>query len=233
MEILKIRCPSCHVSMKAKSEFAGRVLKCPACKAPFIVPKTDGDGLEPPMHILMKLADQEAAKKAEAEEEASIPQVVIDETPPIQPAEHPRQLNRKNRYMILDSQRMTAFWQSGKGWQVAAGPGGTLVPAKSSADQLPRQGEFRFVELIMQDTDTAPKVVGLHIFQLARQYALTKLAQEENAILSAITSASGLLRSQKDSLIMALKTHFLRSAWADSKNVYDYLLGDDYHSSEV
>ena len=233
MEVIKVRCPSCKVVMKAKAEYAGRVLKCPGCKSPFIVPKTDGDGLEPPMHVLMKLMDKEAAKKAAEEEEASIPHVEIDETPAIQGPPRPRTLERQNRYMILDSQRMLAYWQAGKGWQAVIGAGGSLAPAKRSADQLPKSGDFRLIEIRMEETESGPRVAGLAIYQLARQYALAKLAGEENAILATITSMSGLLKPQKDALIQAFKTHFLRSAWADSKHVYEYLLGDDYHSSEV
>lgn len=232
MEVIKVRCPACKVVMKAKMEYAGRVLRCPACKVPFIVPQTDGEGREPPAHVLMKLADMEATKKAQQEEEASIPHVVIDETPAIKAGSLLRQLHRKNRYMILDNQRMLAYWEAVKGWQLST-TGGSLVPAKNNMEMLPRQGDFRLVELQMEEADDGLKIVALRIYQLARQYTLTKLSGDENDILTTIISESGLQRSQKDALIQALKTLFLRSAWAGVPKIYDYLLGNDGHSSEI
>lgn len=232
METIKVRCPACHVVMKAKADYAGRVLKCPACKAPFIVPKADGDGLEPPIHVLMKLADIEAKKQADAEEEASIPHVEIIEGEAIHRVEHPVKLDRVNRYMILDSSRLLAYWDLKKGWQVGAA-GGSLVPAKGNLDTLPQQGDFRLIELKMADEGGISRVVGLRIFQLAKQYALAKLRGDENAILSAITAETGLMHSHKKILLQALKAHFPRAAWAEKKTIYDYLMGDDHQSSEV
>ncbi len=232
MEIIKVRCPSCKAVMKAKAEYAGRVLKCPACKTPFIVPKADGDGLEPPIHILMKLADMEAQKQAQAEEEAAIPHVEIVEVETIQRVEHPQKLNRMNRYIILDPQRLLAYWDMKKGWQLAT-TAGSLVPVRGNMEMLPTQGDFRLVELFMQEQDGISRVTALHIYQLARQYSLTKLQGDENAVLSTITTTVGLGHSQKKALMQALKTNFPRAAWAENKTIYDYLLGDDFHSSVI
>lgn len=232
VETIKVRCPGCQVVMKAKADYAGRVIKCPACKTPFIVPKADGDGLEPPIHVLMKLADIEAKKQTEAEEEASIPHVEIIEVEAIQRVEHPVKLDRTNRYMVLDGTRLLAYWDLKKGWQLGT-TGGSLVPVKGNTDMLPQQGDFRLIELQMADDGGISRVAGLRIFQLAKQYSLTKLRGDENAILATITGTTGLMHSHKKILMQAFKNHFPRAAWAENKAIYDYLLGDDSQSSEV
>lgn len=149
----------------------------------------------------------------------------------IHPVEHPKRLVPGFRYLILDSERLLAVWQLETGWQV--NDGSRLVSAKRNAQILPKQGDFRFIELQLGSVNDEFLVTKLRIFQLARQYSVSKIAQDENEVLSTISGASSLTRSQKNALFQGLKKYFMRSVWADSPAVYDFLLNEDFHSSEI
>ena len=158
-------------------------------------------------------------------------EVVIPEVEVIQPPEHPQKLDAECRYMVLDSQSMIAYWENGKGWMVMYG--GKLVPAKHNAEALPKAGEFFLAELRIEVRDNAKRLTRLRIYKLARQYAITKLASDESAVLESITGHSGLLHSQKAALLKGLKAMFMRSLWADAKKIYDFLLNQDAHSFDI
>lgn len=149
----------------------------------------------------------------------------------IHPVERPKRLEPAYRYVILDSERMVAYWQNETGWQVNDGV--KLVSARRNAQVIPKQGDFRFLELQLGTVDEEFRITKIRIFQLARQYSVTKIAQEENDVLSTITRHAGLTRSQKNALLQGLKKHFMRSVWADSPAVYDYLMNEDFHSHEI
>ena len=149
----------------------------------------------------------------------------------IQPVERPKRLEPAFRYVILDSERLIAYWQNETGWQVNDGV--KLVSARRNAQVIPKQGDFRFLELQLGTVDEEFRITKIRIFQLARQYSVTKIAQEENDVLSTITRHASLTRSQKNALLQGLKKHFMRSVWADSPAVYDYLMNEDFHSHEI
>ncbi|MDO4629678.1 MAG: hypothetical protein Q4C70_10900, partial [Planctomycetia bacterium] len=149
----------------------------------------------------------------------------------IRPVERPKRLDAQCRYFILDAERLVGYWQMTMGWQVNDGV--KLVSARRNSQAIPKQGDFRFIELQLGEQDGEFRVLRIRIFQLARQYSVTKIALEENDVLTTITSQSGLTRSQKNVLLQSLKAHFMRGMWADSPAIYEYLLNDDYHSCDI
>ncbi len=149
----------------------------------------------------------------------------------IHPVERPKRLEPRFRYLILDSERLLAVWQLENGWQI--NDGSRLVSAKRNAQLIPKQGDFRFIELQLGTVNEEFLITKLRIFQLARQYSISKIALDENDVLSTITGAASLTRSQKNALFQGLKKYFMRSVWADSPAVYDFLLNEDFHSSEI
>lgn len=275
-ELIAVRCHACHVGMKIKSDYAGKLRKCPKCGTIFLVPQQDGETLSPPPEVLAELKRQAASQAAQAASQAeqaaepsvnlphsmtaqglpsrnaapsisfgfgggssenaigvSEPEIVpsLNAEDSIHPVERPKRLDPKFRYLILSSERLIGCWQLDGGWQVNDGT--KLISAKRNAQILPKQGDFRFLELQLGTVDEEFRITKIRIFQLARQYSVTKIALDENEVLTTITGACGLNRSQKNALFQGLKTHFMRSVWADSPPIYDYLMNEDFHSSEI
>lgn len=158
-------------------------------------------------------------------------EIVVPEEETIHPVEHPKRLDPQFRYVILNSEKMIAYWQMSTGWQVS--DGSRLVSAKRNSQLLPKQGDFRFIEMQFGDVDGEFRITKLRIFQLASQYSVSKIAGDEGEVLSTITRAAGLTRSQKGALLQGLKAHFMRGVWADSPAIYEYLFNEDFHSSEI
>ncbi|MCR5163003.1 MAG: hypothetical protein K6C40_03200 [Thermoguttaceae bacterium] len=158
-------------------------------------------------------------------------EIVVPEEETIHPVDHPKRLNPQFRYVILNSEKMIAYWQMTTGWQINDGM--RLVSAKRNAQLLPKQGDFRFIEMQFGEVDGEFRITKLRIFQLASQYSVSKIAGDEGEVLSTITRAAGLTRSQKGALLQGLKAHFMRSVWADSPAIYEYLFNEDFHSSEI
>jgi len=233
-ELIAVRCHACKVGMKIKPEYAGKLRKCPKCGAIFIVPHKDGLTIEPPPEVLEKVRQQMAVQTSAPKPEVPATpstRIVIPEEETIQPVEHPKRLNPQFRYVILSSERMIAYWQMSTGWQVS--DGARLTSAKRNSELLPKQGDFRFIEMRLGEVDGEFRVTKLRIFQLARQYSVSKIAGDENDVLSTIISTAGLTRSQKGALLQGLKAHFMRGVWADSPTIYEYLFNEDFHSCEV
>lgn len=246
-ELIVVRCHACNVGMKIKPEYAGKLRKCPKCGEIFIVPQEDGVTIAPSPEILEKIRQQTAAQTPAQsaqhpqdrpqETQTSSPysapsaEIVVPEEETIRPVEHPKRLDPQFRYVILNSERMIAYWQMSTGWQIS--DGSRLVSAKRNAQLLPKQGDFRFIEMQFGDVDGEFRITKLRIFQLASQYSVSKIAGDEGEVLSTITRAAGLTRSQKGALLQGLKAHFMRGVWADSPAVYDYLFNEDFHSSEI
>ena len=256
-ELIAVRCHACNVGMKIKPEYVGKLRKCPKCGEIFIVPQEDGLTIAPSPEILEKIRQQTAASDSPEpkpqEEQNPDQSVVTPQTPPqesapspyavqsseivvpeeetIHPVEHPKRLDPKFRYVILNSEKMIAYWQMSTGWQVS--DGSRLVSAKRNSQLLPKQGDFRFIEMQFGDVDGEFRITKLRIFQLASQYSVSKIAGDEGEVLTTITRAAGLTRSQKGALLQGLKAHFMRGVWADSPAIYEYLFNEDFHSSEI
>ncbi|MDO4424645.1 MAG: hypothetical protein Q4D17_02630 [Planctomycetia bacterium] len=273
-EVIAVRCHACRVGMKIKSEYAGKLRKCPKCGTIFEVPLQDGETKAPSPEILAELKRQavlkrqaeqnaaartanstgfqEAASNAPSAEASSTPAIShgfpgtsetaisspasqtfpsLNAEDTIHPIERPKRLEPQFRYLILDQERLLAVWQMENGWQV--NDGSRLISAKRNAQILPKQGDFRFLELQLGTVDEEFRITKMRIFQLARQYSVSKIALDENEVLSTIIGAASLTRSQKSTLLQGLKKYFMRSVWADSPAIYDFLLNDDFHSSEI
>lgn len=241
MEALRVRCFSCHVGMRIKGEHAGKLKKCPACGTVFLVPRHGGEALPPPETTLKssRRKEEKTENKAEkiseppaASEVATLPPSIQPDMPEsIMPVEQPKRLEPRNRYLVLDSQKVVAFWQLEKGWQVFHE--GKWVPVKRQPQLLPKQGDFRLVELDFTPEGENIYLTRLRIYQLAQQYSISKLAGDDTAILSTITRSAGLLGPQKRAIMDFLKTQFMRETWTHTTSIYDFLLGFDAHSWNI
>jgi hypothetical protein len=222
--MIRVKCPNCDVTLKAKDEVAGQTRKCPKCGAAVEIPAVAPD------------AEREAA--AEADDWAG-----LDDVPPgqhVQPAqdqalpkaEGPKRLARLNRYLICDKSHVFAMWEAnGQGWMLKTNAG--FVRADRNPDQLPSQGEYTLIELIMAMTDDGLRLQGIRSYELAKRWALTTLEQDDHKILSRIDGPGGLNREQKSAVRKFLQEQFMRDVWQDARDVLDYLSNLDYHSPGV
>ncbi len=205
--MIRVECPSCGSRLNVKDELAGQTRNCPKCRSPITIPQEglkDGPSVEP------------AARN--------------DEDGLLSPLEAPRRLAASSRYLICDSSRLVATWEAGgQGWMLKANSG--WVSAARNPDQLPNQGNFQLVELLLANTDDGLCLIGLTSYQLVPRWALTSLSQGEHRILAKITGPGHLGRQQKDIVRRWIMEQFMHPVWKDAENVLEYLANADYHSA--
>jgi len=146
--------------------------------------------------------------------------------------QRPKRLDRENRYLIVGKDRVVANWKSdGHGWTLITRFGN--LPAAKNRDDIPTQGEFFFVELILERTTLELNLVGIRIFQLNRQRALDAMSRNEDAICSKIVGPGHLVRQQKDAVRNAVRDWFMPAVWQDATAVLGFLGNRDFHSPGV
>ena len=225
--MIRLTCPSCQASLNAKDELAGQTRKCPKCGAtlqiPGEVPETD---------------EAAAPTDADADDWAGLDDVApnqhvhaaLDHVLP--KPERPERLTRLNRYLICDKAHLFAMWEgNGQGWMLRTNAG--FVKVGRNPDQLPSQGDYTLIELVMAMTDDGLRLQGIHCHQLAQRWALTTLDQDDHKILSRIDGPGQLTKDQKNVVQKFLREQFMREVWHDAREVLDYLSNLDYHSPGV
>jgi len=215
--MIRVTCPNCLSKLTAKDSLAGQVRKCPRCAQPVeIVGETksdDGPAVESP-------DDTPDRRDADALKEGLLK------------PDLPKRLNRESVYLICGRTNLVAFWDNkGRGWSLKTDAG--MVSAKRNSDQLPAQGDFKLVELRLDKTPEGKRLTGLRVYQLALQWALTVLNQDEDQIAERIIGTASLNREQKNAVRQALKDQYMRPVWENAANVLEYLANADYHSCEV
>ncbi|GIX01632.1 MAG: hypothetical protein KatS3mg112_0569 [Thermogutta sp.] len=213
--MLVVTCPSCLARLKVSPQFTGRAGKCPRCGE--IVPIRQSEQT-PPSSTPVGIAG------------SSSPSAGDDDLPDI---EHPDRLVRHFHYLVCDRQGLVATWESnGQGWMIRSGT--TFVRAVRNADKLPAQGDFKLVELqIEPHADGSHRLDGLHVYQLAPRYALTRIERGEDAILGAIRGPGSLNREQKAAVFRYIREKFMRPMWENNQALIDYLTNQDYHSPGI
>lgn len=137
----------------------------------------------------------------------------------------PERLVYRNRYVILNPDRIVAVWESGKGWQVNVGGG--FAPAKKNVAAIPDQGTFAMVEIVVDTVDGDSMIGGgpksLNIFKISQRGALTSLYRDESEILEKIDSVTELSNNQKSSLMNYIRQNFMFESLAESQDLLDSL----------
>lgn len=208
--MLVIVCPSCQARLKVSPQFTGRAGKCPRCG-----------------EIITLRQEQTANSSSSSQPRDSQVGASEEDIPPI---EHPDRLIRTFHYLVCDRLGLVATWEAnGQGWMIRSGT--TFVRAVKNADKLPAQGDFKLVELqITSQPDGSHRLEGLHVYQLAPRYALTRIERGEDAILGAIRGPGCLNRDQKAAVFRYVREKFMRELWEDNQSLVDYLTNQDYHS---
>jgi len=211
--MLVVVCPSCQARLKVSPQFTGRAGKCPRCGEIINVRQVQRADAIPSPHP-----------------PENRPETGDDDIPAI---EQPDKLVRTFHYLVCDRLGLVATWEAnGQGWMIRSGT--TYVRAVRNADKLPAQGDFKLVELqLIVQPDGSHRLEGLHVYQLAPRYALTRIERGEDAILGAIRGPGNLNREQKAAAFRYIREKFMREIWEDNQALVDYLTNQDYHSSGI
>lgn len=126
----------------------------------------------------------------------------------IAPEEVPVHLGVRNHYMVCDHKDVVARYEhDDRGWMVKLKDG--FVRAKLVSGKIPQFGKFVLVEVGVKQADDGLHLESVNPFRLADQYALNKLAKDDDAILTAITGRSELNTAQRSHVRDLVKKHFL------------------------
>ncbi|MBN1394655.1 MAG: hypothetical protein JW959_06500 [Pirellulales bacterium] len=210
--MIEITCPSCNRKLRAKSELAGRMGKCPNCGQP------------------IRIAAEAPDETTDDVQEVQQLQPPNEERLPTYSA--PNRLNRESRYLICDKSRLVALWDNnGSGWMLITGVG--EIPVKRNRDNIPTTGTYQLVELKFTMTPEGKRLSGVACYELGSRWALTVLEQGDDTITEKITGPGCLNRDQKNAVRTEIKKHFMQPVWQDSMAVMDFLSNADFHSPGV
>jgi hypothetical protein len=119
-----------------------------------------------------------------------------------------------------------AQWENnGQGWLLRTKAG--VVSAARHRDQLPKQGDFRLVEMRVEDKGNGYQLTGVFVYRLAAFGALANLCRNDDAILTSIIEPSTLNRSQKYSVWELLRQQMMPEIWERSAEALKQLSNED------
>jgi len=192
-EIFQIYCPSCNSKLNAKASLIGQTRNCPKCKTPIVIQQpSELDVPVPESSAISSIADS-----------VYVPQ-----------------LEFHHWYFIVGLDRVVAYWEGSKGWQVNVGGG--FAPARSNLAAIPDQGVFAFVEMVMESG--IPQ--KLQISRIASRGALTVIFRDASAILGKLEEPVDLSVAQKDVLLRHLRQTFMSSVLDNAVDVIAYLTSE-------
>jgi hypothetical protein len=204
-DLFQIICPSCGSKLNAKVGLIGQTRNCPKCREPVLIQRCDLQQEQTPITV----------------NEPSI--VTVQTGPTLSNGTNlienlPKQLNFRNHYLIVGSDRIIATWETGKGWQVNVGNG--FASAKRNFSAIPDQGNFVLVELVIASTGIP---ASLHVFNISIRGALTSLFRDESEILHKVDGVGKLSKNQKNLLLNHLRQHFMYEVLAEAREVVTFL----------
>jgi hypothetical protein len=225
--MIRLTCPGCQARLNAKEELAGQTRRCPKCGAELRIPERE-PGSEPPGAEAETVSDEWTGLDEVAPDQ-HVHHVADHELPKFQ---GPKRLTRLNRYLICGKSTLFGMWEdNGQGWMLKTNAG--FVKVSRDPEQLPSQGDYTLVELVMAMTDEGLRLQGIRCYHLAERWALTTLEQDDHKILSRISGTGRLSKDQKAVVQKFLHEQFMRSVWENAQQVLDYLTNTDYHSPGV
>lgn len=206
-EVFQMRCPVCNSKLNAKVRSIGQTRPCPKCKAPIVIQQSviQQDIIPQRFDLDMPTSDASVSD--------SLPVTSANEM-----SVKPPQLEFRDRYFILGQDKVIAYWEGSKGWQVNVGSG--FAPARSNTAAIPDQGVFAFVEMIMESG--IPKKLQSH--KISSRGALTVLFRDAHAILGKLEEPIDLTPFQKDALLRHLRLMFMSAVLDAADDVIAYLM---------
>ena len=134
------------------------------------------------------------------------------------PGELPTALSKLNHYLICDHKEVVARWEyDGRGWMIHLKDGFTR--AATVENQIPQFGNFILVEVDVERRDDGLHLKAINVYQLRRQYALTKIAKGDDVILETIIDYAELNPRQYTHVKNLVKSKFLPSMWGEMEAI--------------
>jgi len=231
---IRVICKNCGSKIDAKDELLGQRRNCPKCRSLLLIEPENS-------------ATQEIAKYSE-DNEIAVPQnnnqtkivipqadektpIVYDNLAPLPTHNPPTKLLSENRYFILSHERLFAFWEISKGWQINIGTG--FVSAKFNKEHLPNTGTYKFVEMIIKQLDTGKQLAGLRTFAVSGKWAIPAIGREPEEILAKLSGKAVLTKPQRMHLLGYIRQNYMPDFLKNAKEVYEYLICDFTSESDV
>ena len=178
------------------------------------------DDDEPPPQIILpggeKPGESTTIPAAEAPQQDADQKKSVTQTGErmFDPGELPAALSKLNHYLICDHKDVVARWEyDGRGWMIHLKDGFTR--AATVENQIPQFGNFILVEVAVERRDDGLHLQAINVYQLRRQYALTKIAKGDDAILETIVDYAELNSRQYTHVKDLVKSKFLPSMWGE------------------
>jgi len=217
-DTFQLVCTNCGSKLLAKASMFGQTKKCPQCKFPLLIHRED-DTIYP--------VGDEVPKHQHSELEPPPKPQLGDGIRRNKHVENlPNYLQRNNRYVILNADRIVAVWENGKGWQIN-NVGSGFASAKKNFSAIPDQGIYILTEIVTATADGELSAAGapteLHVFRITQRGALTSLCRDESEILEKVESAAELANKQKTALATYLRQNFTFEILAHSTELLESL----------
>ena len=219
--VIRIVCAACGAKLDAPDRLAGKKGKCPKCGEIFRIPIPEAVSSAP-----------SAAKPMTPKPKKQSSAIHFDDAPGLNPTSgFPKRIHIDNIYVILSSNRVTAFLKYGEGWQLNVGHG--FANARQENGMLPEVGDFVLVEGNVKQTDNGRRLAGIQFFKIGKASDLQSLTRDEGEILEKLVDRTTLNGSQKKQLLLYIRERFFPSFTEDALDVIEYLTGEDFHSQQV
>lgn len=230
-DVFQIFCKSCGSKLNAKASLIGQTRNCPKCQSPILIQREDATSAQQTARETPQPMSPTGAPVGSTSIIVNEPAITDRVSGPalgdgMEPvANLPERLQFRNRYLILNDDRIIALWETGKGWQVNVGGG--FSSAKKNVAAIPDQGSFLLIELIIgsmvADSMIGGGPTGVNVFKISQRGALMSLYRDESEILEKVDCVGELSKSQKSVLMTYLRQNFMFESLAGSQELLDYL----------
>lgn len=233
---IRVICKNCGSKIEAKDDLLGQIRNCPKCKSQILIVSENKDESQS-SETLSEVTQNDNASYDNLDEKIITPQpddenkIVYDNSAPLPNHNPPTKLISTHRYFIFAHERMIAYWEISKGWQFNIGTG--FVNAMYNKELLPNTGAFKFVELIIEQTEAGKRLTGLRTFSITKKWAIPAIGREPEEILSEIGGKAVLTKQQRMQLLAFIRSNYMPEFLSNCKEVYDYLICDYTPESDV
>jgi len=231
---IRVICKNCGSKIDAKDELLGQRRNCPKCRSELLIEPKNNVTQETATHsddnnLIVPHSDNQTEIVTPQTDEKT--PIVYDNSEPLPTHNPPTKLLSENRYFILSHERLFAFWEISKGWQINIGSG--FVSAKYNKDQLPNTGTYKFVEMIIKQLDTGKQLAGLRTFAVSGKWAIPAIGREPEEILTKLAGKAVMTKPQRMFLLGYIRQNYMPDFLKNAKEVYEYLICDFTSESDV
>ncbi len=225
---IRLTCRQCGSRVSAPDALLGKKGKCPHCGEVMVIQP------DPVTPTATPNAPDASPRSNVPPSSTPSPQsaVIVDDLPSlVRTTDYPRRVAFNNVYLIMNSERVVAYWKNGDGWLFQSGHG--FSPARGGSSLIPDRGDFVLIEGNVQETEKGHRLVGVQFFKLTHYGALMAITRSRDEIFEKIVGRTPLLSSQKKLFLLFLRDHYFVDFTEDATDVIDYLTNEDFHSDRI